>query len=136
MIAAPDEDVVRLDVAMDEVGLVCGVERVGDGRQQAQDARGVQVTAAHELLEVGAAHDLHRDVQALALELACLVHRHDVGVVDARLDAGLALKAHAEALVGAQVGGQQLERDLPSQGELRGLVDDSHPPAPSRLSTR
>ena len=39
VIAAADEDVLRLDVAVDQPGLVRGVERVGDRAEHAQRAR-------------------------------------------------------------------------------------------------
>ena len=51
---AVDEDVLRLDVAVDEPGAVRGVERVRDVGEQAERALRLELAAVGEALEVGA----------------------------------------------------------------------------------
>ena len=43
MVARADEDVLRLDVAVDQPGLVRGVERVGDRVQDPQRPRALEL---------------------------------------------------------------------------------------------
>ena len=125
MVPAPDEDVLRLHVAVDEAGLVRRVERVGDGEQDGDRALRRELAGAHEPLEVGAADEPHRDEQP-AVELARLVDADDVVVLDRGLEAGLAPEAVAEPAVLGEVAGQQLEGDRAAQRQLHGLIDDSH----------
>ena len=75
----------------------------------------------------------HRDVQ-LARDLAGVVDRDDVRVVDRGGQPGLAQEALAEALVLRELGREDLQRDRPFEREVVGAVDDPHPaPADQRL---
>ena len=120
-----DEDVLGLDVAVREPGLVRGVERARHRRQDAQRARDVEVAGAEQRLEVAAADQPHGDVAALR-RLAGVVHGDDVRVVEAGLHARLAPEAILERRVGAEVGLEDLQRDGAAERELRRLVDRAH----------
>jgi hypothetical protein len=61
-----------------------------------------------------------------ALVRAHAVDRHDVGMVQAGHRLGLALEAVELARVEQGVAGQDLEGDVPAEGDLLGLVDDAH----------
>jgi hypothetical protein len=94
-----DKDVRRFHVAMHEALRVGRVERVGDLRHDRQRARRLQCALApEERLEVGALDVAHRDEEP-PVGLACLVDRHDIGVVEARRDARLAEHSVSEGLV-------------------------------------
>ena len=120
-----DEDVLRLDVAMDEPRCVRGVECRRDRCEQAQRAGGVELARVDEVLQRVAAHVAHREIQAV-LGLAGVVDRDDVRVVERRLDLALAAEARAERLVGGQRRVEQLQRDRAVQGLLRREVHGAH----------
>jgi hypothetical protein len=69
--------------------------------------------------------ELH-DVIGQAVLLADAEHRHNVGVVKLGRRFGLPLEAPLGPGVGQQALGQHLERDVPVEGNLLGLVDDAH----------
>ena len=62
VIVCADEHVVRLDVAVHEAVFVGDVECGGDGGEQRHRAGRRQLAGADQLLQVGAAHELHGDV--------------------------------------------------------------------------
>jgi hypothetical protein len=80
------------------------------------------VVAAHVLQDVGAGHQLHREEPVVA-EAHQLSQPHQVGVVDARGDAELALEAQ-EPLRADQR--EHLERYLGAVVAIERLVHDAH----------
>jgi hypothetical protein len=64
--------------------------------------------------------------RSVPVDLARLVDRDHVGVVDRRRELRLALEALAEARVVRALGRDQLERHGTLQHELRRAVDDAH----------
>ena len=70
-------------------------------------------------------NELH-DVVVHAVVLAHAVHRHDIRVVHAGGGLGLALEALLLARIEHRLGRQDLERDMPAERFLLGLVDDAH----------
>ncbi len=123
-----DEDVRRLDVAVDESTRVrcvqggCDLPGDRDGLFLRQRPR------CEQLLELGALDVAHGDVQ-LAGDLAGVVDGDDVRVVDRGGQPRLAQEPLAEALVLGELGGEDLQRDQPLEREIVGAVDDSHPAA-------
>ena len=127
---AAEQDVGRLDVAMDQPDGVRGVERGADLEADRGDAVGGQpVLARQQPLQVGALDVAHDEVEVAGL-LARRVDRDDVRVVDRRGHARLALEALAEAGVARAVRGDQLDRDGAAERELGRAVDDAHAAAP------
>ena len=51
VVVGPDEDVLRLDVAVDEPDVVRGVERVGDLGEDAQGAARVELPREDQVLQ-------------------------------------------------------------------------------------
>ena len=91
--ATADEDVRRLDVAVDDAGVVRGVERIGDFDAERQHRVQRQAAALGDsLLQRDAFQVLHDDEGAAVL-LADVVNRADVGVVQRRRGSGLAAEA-------------------------------------------
>ena len=94
----------------------------------AEDADGLgrlQWPVAQPAGEVHAIDEAHRQ-EGGAVDLAGLVERDDVGVVDRGREVRLALEARPEVGVLRQLVGQQLEGHLAAQLALLGEVDDAH----------
>jgi hypothetical protein len=128
-----DEDVGRLDVAVHEAERVRGGEA---GRDLGHDPHGVcgveRPVGADERAEVGALDEAHGQEER-PFDLAGLVDRDDVRVVDRGRELRLALEALAEARVVSALGRDQLERDRSLQDELRRAIDDAHAAAARAL---
>ena len=121
-----EQDVGRLDVAVDEPARVRGVERGRDLRDDVRGAPGLEPTAARGRACAGRCRRRSAWPDRGALELARVVDRDHVGVVDRGGEPRLAHEAVAEGRVLGEVGGDQLERDGPIEVELVGPVDHAH----------
>ena len=108
---ALDEDVGRLDVAVDEPALVGGVERRGD---RVDDSRSVprfeRPLAVQDAAQIGAVDQVHRHEQQPVL-LPRVVDRDDVRVSDRDRDPRLLGEAAAKTLVGGERRRDDLQRD-------------------------
>jgi hypothetical protein len=121
-----DDDVARLDVAMDQSLRVRGVERGGHLAEHVQSELRTQLLLLLEPgLEVDPVHVAHGDEED-ALGFAGLVDRNDVRVVDRGREMRLPFEPLTEAGVVCELGRQDLERDLPLEPFLHGSVDDAH----------
>ncbi len=123
------EDVRRLDVAVDHALLVRVVERVQDLRHDAHDVGDAEALVRLEArLQLASLDELHRDVPD-ACFLAEIVDRHDVRVVEAARRVRLAAKAvdHLDrVLAGELVLADRLQRDDALDHRIVGFVDDAH----------
>ena len=88
---ADEQHVGRLHVAVHERLGVRGVERVGHLGDHVHGARRRQRTVRDEVREVAAVDEAHVD-EELAVDLAVVVDRDDVRVVELRRQRGLALE--------------------------------------------
>jgi len=123
-LVAGDEDVRRLDVAMDQAGGVRDVERSGDVRDQRDRPLGLErPLAAQKAAQVDAFDPLHRDVEEPAV-FAGVEHRDEVGMLEQRGDAALAQEPLAEPGVGGDGRVEHLERHRAPLG-IAGQVDGS-----------
>ena len=121
-----DQDVPGLDVAMDQVALVRGVEAVrGLLEDEQRPPHPQRAFATDQGLEIAALDVAHRD-EELAVDLAGVEDRHDVGVVELGCPARLALEAVAVRLVVAEHRGEQLQRDPAAEAHVLGQVDHAH----------
>ena len=84
-----------------------------------------QQPAVDRLAQVDPLEQLHRHVKQPPL-LPEVVHGHYVGVVEQGRGLGLALEALERLVVGAEPGGERLERDEAVQDRVVGLVDLAH----------
>ena len=87
-----DEDVRRLDVAVDDAGRVRGVERVGDLDGIVEEQRPSAAACRDAPAQRRAVEHLHDEERQVAV-LADVIERADVRMVERRRRAGLALKA-------------------------------------------
>ena len=119
-LAAGDQDVARLQVAVDEAAAVGGVD--GAGHVADEPHPGLQRQLLTYLAEALAVDILHGDVGP-ALDLAHLVHLADVGVADPSLRPRLAQEALGLSFVVAM---QELQGHIAAQGGIESLVDRAH----------
>ena len=113
---------------MDEPARVGGIECACDLLEDADRPGGVERPLAQQLFQVGAVDEAHRDVQ-LPVDLAGVVDRDDVRMLERGGQARLAEEALAERDVVGQVGCEQLQRDVAVEREVVGAVHDPHPAA-------
>ncbi len=72
-----------------------------------------------------ALHEFHRDVVRTIL-LADVIHRADVGMVQRGSGAGLALKALDGDFFAKQIGGKDLQGDVPAQLRVACAIHFAH----------
>jgi hypothetical protein len=126
-----EEDVLRLDVAVEHASLVCIRERAGDLHERAYEAHerplGAELGAGEHVLQAALLDDAHRVVRLPVREVADLVYGHDVRVLEPRGDARLGHEAldhvgrHADAVA------QRLQRDLAAHHAIGGAHDLAEP---------
>ena len=122
-----EKHVRRLDVAVDKASRVRRVERIRDLRGDGEcPSRLERSLASKQRLEVRPFDVAHGDEEP-SLRLACLVDRHDVGMVEAGRDPRLALEPIPENLILCIAVGEDLERDVPVEPLVTGAVDLTHP---------
>jgi hypothetical protein len=124
-----DEDVVRLDVAVQQPCRVRGVEGVAGLLHEAQRARCVQFARADQVGQGAPFHQPHGEKQLARRDLADLVDVEHVRVLDRGLEPRLPLEARDERGVLGELRSQDLQRDRALQRGLDRLVDDAHPAA-------
>ncbi len=119
-------DVVRLDVAMDDLRRVCDRQGFGHLPCDADDA-GERQPLRGELPQRRALDQLHRDV-AVAADHAGLVDRDDVGMVEGRGERGFPHETVQDRLV---IGGEppdDLQGDVSSEPRIESAVHLAHAP--------
>ena len=124
-----EHHVRRLDVAMDDAGVVRELERV---EQLAHDAHRFPDVEAlvrvEEVLQLLAADELHHQVGDVAF-LGEVVHLHDVRMVQPRDGLRLAREPHRVVLRGVRIEmalEDRLDRDPAIELRIETLVDDAH----------
>ena len=123
---APEQEVLRLHVPMDEARVVGVLER--RGRLAPEPGRLVGLEPAAPREQVGdrlAVDELHHDVRP-ALVLARVEDPDDVRVRQPRREPGLAQEPGAELRVAPEVLGEQLDGDRPVQLLVVGAEDGGH----------
>ena len=135
-VAGQDEDVLRLDVAVDDVHLVRRLDGARDLRADVQRARDVQLPlAVDELAELDPLEVLHHEEERAVGGGPGVGDVDDVGVRDLRGGARLAPQPLDE--IGRLAVGrvQDLERHAPADVDVLGLEHPPHPPSPMRRRT-
>ncbi len=127
VIRAFDQDVRRLDVAVDDPARVRGIECPRDGGGDGGRAREAQgPLLVDQPVQVRAANQAHRDVEA-ARSLAGAVDRDHALVLELGREARLALEALAKRAVGGQIRREDLEGPLVVERQVERAVDGPHP---------
>ena len=133
MLARIEQHVGGLDVPMDETFRVCRIQGVRDLAADGERAGRVErALGAQERPQIRSLDEAHREVEA-TVDVACVVDRHDVRVLERHGELRLAREAFAEALIERQLGRHELQRDRPFQPQVVGAVDDAHAAAADQL---
>ncbi len=121
-----EEDVLGLDVAVDEAGLVGGAERRQDRFEHLERLPRAEVAAGpDQVAQRPPAHELHRE-EHVALVGALVVDGDDVGVGQPSGRVRLTDEPADELLVVGQARVHDLERDRAVEAVVVGLVDRGH----------
>ena len=126
--ARDDEDVGRLQVAVHDPLRVRRLQRVRDLDPEVQQRPEVERPPPDPVREGFPLEQLHGD-EVLPLVVVDLVDRADSRVIEGGGSAGLALEALERGRVLGHFRGQELERDVPAELRVLGLIDDAHAPA-------
>ncbi len=129
--AGADEDVCRLDVAMNDSLGVCSVQCVCDLDAQIQHGFNFEGLAGDFMLQRDAFEVLHGD-EGLPTLIVNFVDGADVGVVQSRGSLGFALEAGQRLRISGHVVGKEFEGDETAEFQIFGFVDNAHP-APAEL---
>ena len=131
--AARQQDIVRLDVAMDQALLVSIFQGAGASQDDVQGVAHFELAQLVEpLLQAAGFPVLHGHV-LVAVVLRHAVTMKDVGMVQLGHEASFALETLDEGLVADQVFGQNLQGNVAVQADLAGLVDGTHATGAQRL---
>jgi hypothetical protein len=123
-----EEDVGRLEIAVDDPGGVDGVEPLGDLAEEPGDRADREAALARQLrAEVLAVEELHDHVGVAAID-AIVVGLHDVRALDVRHGARLALEAHAGVVVAGGDGVDELDGHVAPELAIEGHPERAHAP--------
>ena len=131
LVALAQEDVRRLEVAVEDRPLVRVVDRPRHLGHQRGDGPRVALQPADVSRQVAALDQPHAE-ERLVVDLADLVDRHDVRVVELRHRLGLGAEPPQLGEARQRRVADQLQRHEPPEVDLPRPVDDPHP-APSDL---
>ncbi len=118
-------DVGGFEVAVDDAGFVGGFEPGGDLASSSQGLVERERAVVEPLGQVFAGNELHGEEMGFLI-LVYAVDAGDVGVVQARQEAGFAVEAGQAVLVGGEVRGEDLDGDFAVKCGVRGLPDRTH----------
>ena len=122
------QDVGRLDVAVQQSALMCIVQRVGDGADDLESQRlrhSGGIPAAQQFGGVGSLDVIHRQPQ-LSLEFAAVVNTDDVGMPQLRGDVCFPAQPLPVLVVRGQRGRQDLEGVAAGQPWMLRQIDLAH----------
>ena len=128
MVALGDENIRRLNVAMDNVLGVGRLERVGNFNRQTQKQSQFDGTEGDAVFQRRPFQKLHRD-ERLIVVLANFINRADVGMVQRGSGAGFTPEAFERLCVVGEFVRKKLQSDEAPELGVFGFVDDSHPAA-------
>ena len=126
--ALGDENICRLDIAVNNAMGVSGVESIGNLDRQVQQLGQGQAALADALPERRSVEKLHRD-EAPALRLTHFVDHANVGMIERGSRPRFPAEPFQHRRVLRDQLRQKLERDHPPQLGVFGLVNHTHPAA-------
>jgi hypothetical protein len=126
-----DEDVCRLNVAMNNSLCVRSVEGIRNLDSEEEQRVDVHWPVADQVLQSLAVKELHSN-EGLAIFFANVMNRADVGMIQRRGRLRLALKAGQRLRVSGDFIRQELQRHETMQPSVLSLVHHTHP-APAQF---
>ena len=120
-----DHDVLGLQIAMDDAGVVCPSKPVGDLHREIEEPLHGERSGGQQIAQRLALDELHRDVGKRARG-ADLVDRDDVGMVERRHRSGFLLEAPDPVGLGGHRLGQDLEGHVAAEPRVVRPVDLPH----------
>ena len=121
-----DDDVVRLDIAMQQPLGMCGIQRGADLTDDGHRPRRFHRPVRDHLVEGLPVHEPHVDVEP-AVDLPPVVDGNDVRFLENGRRMGLTLKPLPKRVVVGERVGEDLERDSPVLVGVVRLVHLTHP---------
>src|ERR1700694_907130 len=125
MPALGDEEIRRLNVAVNYALRMGRVERVGNFDAQGQQAIEFHGTIADDVFQGLAVKKFHDD-ERLAILLANIVDGANVGMIEGRGGLGLAAKSLQRLAVFGDILGEKLQRDETVKPCVLSFVNNSH----------
>ena len=125
MAALGDENIGRLDVAMDDAFAVRGVESFRDLDSNFEGGFRLHRAPADTVLQRHPVHELHGD-ERLAGILADVVNGANVGMIERRRGLGFAPKPFEGLRVARQFHGKEFQGDETIQARILRFVDHAH----------
>ncbi len=120
-----DKNIGGLDVAVNDVFGVRSVERVGDFDCESQEVFDVHGAAVDAVLERLAIEKFHGD-EGVAILLADIVNRADVGMVQCGGGLRFTLESRQSLWIAGDILRQKFQRDESLEARVFGLVNDTH----------
>ncbi len=125
LVVLVQEDVGRLQVAVQYPALMGVMERGGGDRDDPGRGAGVSGEFGEPLVEACTSDQLHAEIRQ-PLDLADLVDRDDLGMIQLRNRLRLVLEPQQLGFGGKSARLDDLERNFPVKRNLAGLVDNAH----------
>jgi hypothetical protein len=132
VVAVGNEEVRRLDVAVNDSAAVRCIQGAGDLSREVEDPVRRQGSVFDEAADGQTLETFHCD-ERVTVVFAELVNRTDVRVLKRRGQARLALEPGEPVLRASHVGPEKLDGDFPSQTQVFGAINDSHTTFPERI---
>jgi hypothetical protein len=120
-----DQNIPRLDVAMDDPFVVGELKGFANLRDNRQSFGGCEPARLFQLAQVHAIHEFHDEIIELAA-LTEFINGHNVRVIEPGQRTGLAREPLGESGIAARFGRQNLERDQSVELPLPRLVNHAH----------
>ena len=126
--AIGNEDVRRLNIAMDDSPDVRGIESIGHFNREREQALELHGPAVDQMFQRLAAEALHHDEQ-MSIVLADFVDGADVGMIQRRSSPRLAAKAFEGLRILGRIVGKKFQGNEAAKLRVFRFVNDSHPSA-------
>ena len=120
-----DKNIGGLDVAVNDVFGVRSIERVGDFDGESEEVFDIHGAAVDAVLERLPIKEFHGD-EGVAILLADIVNRADVGMVQGRGGLRFTLESRESLRIAGDILRQKFQRDEALEARVFGLVNDTH----------